>query len=86
MNGIHDMGGMHGLGPVIPESEEPYFHEPWEARMFGIDQAMTWPSGTRKRQARPRPRSARRARVPRRKRAWRWRTARTCLLRRNHRT
>ena len=46
MNGIHDMGGMHGLGPVIPEREEPYFHEPWEARMFGIDQAMTWPSGT----------------------------------------
>jgi len=46
MNGIHDIGGMHGLGPVIPECEEPYFHEPWEARMFGIDQAMTWPPGT----------------------------------------
>ena len=46
MNGIHDMGGMHGFGPVIPERDEPYFHEPWEARMFGIDQAMTWPPGS----------------------------------------
>jgi nitrile hydratase len=46
MNGIHDMGGMHGFGPVTPERDEPYFHEPWEARMFGIDQAMTWPPGS----------------------------------------
>ncbi len=46
MNGIHDMGGMHGFGPVIPERDEPYFHEAWEARMFGIDQAMTWPPGS----------------------------------------
>ncbi|MEC8172273.1 MAG: nitrile hydratase subunit beta, partial [Pseudomonadota bacterium] len=28
MNGGHDLGGMHGLGPVDPEpeSEEPVFH------------------------------------------------------------
>src|SRR5215469_9157456 len=46
MNGIHDMGGMHGLGPVQAESNEPAFHERWEARMFGIAQAMTYPPGT----------------------------------------
>jgi nitrile hydratase beta subunit len=43
MNGIHDMGGMHGLGPILHEADEPVFHERWEARMFGIAQAMTYP-------------------------------------------
>ena len=36
MNGIHDMGGMHGFGPIRREENEPVFHEPWEGRMFGI--------------------------------------------------
>lgn len=36
MNGVHDMGGMHGMGPVRPEVREPVFHEPWEARVFAI--------------------------------------------------
>lgn len=36
MNGAHDLGGMHGLGPVHPESNEPVFHEEWERRMFGL--------------------------------------------------
>ena len=44
MNGIHDMGGMHGLGPIVPEENEPGFHETWEARVFGITQSMTGPS------------------------------------------
>jgi len=26
MNGIHDMGGIHGFGPVEREVEEPVFH------------------------------------------------------------
>jgi nitrile hydratase subunit beta len=26
MNGAHDMGGMHGYGAVVPESDEPVFH------------------------------------------------------------
>ena len=26
MNGVHDMGGMHGFGPVEPEPNEPVFH------------------------------------------------------------
>lgn len=36
MNGPHDLGGKHGLGPVNPEHEEPVFHFPWEGRMYGI--------------------------------------------------
>ena len=36
MNGIHDLGGMHGFGPVNPESDEPVFHHEWEKRMFGL--------------------------------------------------
>lgn len=36
MNGIHDMGGMHGHGPVSVELDEPVFHRNWEARVMGI--------------------------------------------------
>ena len=45
MNGIHDMGGMHGFGPVVAEAREPVFHEEWERRMFGIRRAVTLPPG-----------------------------------------
>ena len=34
MNGIHDMGGMNGLGPVRPGADEAPFHAPYEARAF----------------------------------------------------
>jgi nitrile hydratase beta subunit len=33
MNGVHDMGGMHGFGPIVREVNEPLFHAPWEARV-----------------------------------------------------
>ncbi len=36
MNGIHDMGGMDGFGPVVREKDEPVFHADWEGRMFAI--------------------------------------------------
>src|SRR5712664_3217425 len=36
MNGIHDVGGMHGFGPVVREANEPVFHEPWEGRVFAM--------------------------------------------------
>jgi nitrile hydratase subunit beta len=36
MNGIHDLGGMHGLGPVIREDNEPVFHEDWERHAFAV--------------------------------------------------
>ncbi len=40
MNGAHDLGGMHGFGPVDPEANEPVFHEEWERRCFAITRAM----------------------------------------------
>lgn len=40
MNGIHDMGGMHGMGPVQAEVGEPVFHEPWEARVYVLTRAI----------------------------------------------
>ncbi len=36
MNGIHDMGGMHGLGPIAPEPDEPVFHAEWERRVHAL--------------------------------------------------
>jgi nitrile hydratase len=36
MNGIHDLGGMHGLGPLEVEKNEPVFHAEWERRMLGM--------------------------------------------------
>ena len=39
-NTIHDMGGMHGFGPVKPEPNEPVFHEPWEGRVHALQRAM----------------------------------------------
>jgi nitrile hydratase subunit beta len=40
MNGIHDLGGMHGFGPVEREADEPPFHAPWEATMVAIQDAV----------------------------------------------
>ena len=30
MDGVHDLGGVNGFGPVQLESDEPVFHENWE--------------------------------------------------------
>ena len=40
MNGVHDMGGMHGFGKVEPEVDEPVFHAPWEGRVLAMNRAM----------------------------------------------
>jgi len=40
MDGIHDMGGMHGFGKVEPEPDEPVFHAAWEARCLALNRAM----------------------------------------------
>ena len=40
MNGVYDMGGMHGMGPIQYESNEPVFHEPWEAQVFALNRAV----------------------------------------------
>jgi nitrile hydratase len=36
MNGAHDLGGMHGFGPVEIEPDEPVFHHEWERRTFAL--------------------------------------------------
>ena len=40
MNGVHDMGGMHGMGPIVDEKNEPVFHLEWEGRIFAMNRAM----------------------------------------------
>ena len=40
MNGVHDMGGMQGMGPIRYEKNEPVFHEPWEGRAYAMSRAM----------------------------------------------
>jgi len=40
MNGVHDMGGMHGMGPIQAEKNEPVFHERWEGRVLALRRAM----------------------------------------------
>jgi nitrile hydratase subunit beta len=36
VNGVHDMGGMHGLGAIAPEADEPVFHHDWERRVHAL--------------------------------------------------
>jgi nitrile hydratase beta subunit len=40
MNGVHDMGGQHGMGPVQYEKDEPVFHAGWEGRVYALTRAM----------------------------------------------
>ena len=39
MDGVHDLGGMHGFGPLEREENEPPFHAPWEATVVAIMRA-----------------------------------------------
>ena len=39
MDGVHDLGGMHGFGPVAREQNEPAFHAAWEAAVYAIMRA-----------------------------------------------
>jgi nitrile hydratase subunit beta len=36
VDGVHDLGGVHGFGPVAREENEPPFHAPWEAAVVAI--------------------------------------------------
>jgi len=40
MNGVQDLGGMHGFGPVVPDHDDAHFHESWEPRAFALTLAM----------------------------------------------
>jgi nitrile hydratase beta subunit len=45
MDGIHDMGGMQGFGPVPIEYDEALFKAPWEARVLAMKIATTGHTG-----------------------------------------
>jgi nitrile hydratase len=40
MNSVHDMGGMHGLGPIPYAAAEPVFHAQWESRVAALFSAL----------------------------------------------
>jgi nitrile hydratase subunit beta len=43
MDGIHDLGGRVGFGPIDVTEPEEQFHHTWEARALAIIRAMTRP-------------------------------------------
>jgi nitrile hydratase subunit beta len=40
MNSVHDMGGMHGMGPIEHEKNEPVFHAVWEGRVYAMNRSL----------------------------------------------
>jgi nitrile hydratase len=36
VDGVHDMGGMHGFGAVVEPGAELPYHERWESRVFAL--------------------------------------------------
>ncbi len=40
MKGVHDMGGLPGLGAVVKEENEPVFHQEWEGRTMAMNRAL----------------------------------------------
>ncbi len=45
MNGVHDLGGMHGMGPIRHEDRESPFHEPWEGRVYALARVLRTRTG-----------------------------------------
>ena len=39
MNGIHDLGGMHGLGAIACEDDGVVFHHEWEGKVLALARA-----------------------------------------------
>jgi nitrile hydratase len=40
MDGVHDLGGMDGYGPIHVEADEARFHHAWEGRVYALNTAM----------------------------------------------
>jgi nitrile hydratase subunit beta len=40
MSGIHDLGGIYGMGPIEHEKNEPVYHAEWEGRVDAIAAAL----------------------------------------------
>jgi nitrile hydratase len=52
MDGIHDLGGMHGFGAVVTPGGDAPYHQRWEARVFALHllasvERLTGPPGGR---------------------------------------
>ncbi len=43
MDGIHDLGGKQGYGPIEVDADEVPFHHDWEAREWGISRSARVP-------------------------------------------
>ena len=39
MNGIHDLGGLTGFGPIAQDEDKSVFHADWERRVFALNMA-----------------------------------------------
>ena len=39
MDGVHDLGGMQGFGPVVESGSDAPYHERWEPRVFAMTEA-----------------------------------------------
>lgn len=46
MDGIHDLGGKQGFGPIAVTHDDPAFHEEWEGRLYAISQTVGSEDGT----------------------------------------
>jgi nitrile hydratase beta subunit len=46
MDGIHDLGGKQGYGPIAVDEDETPFHHDWEAREWGISRCARAPEIT----------------------------------------
>jgi nitrile hydratase len=46
MDGIHDLGGKQGYGPIDVDEDETPFHQEWEGREWGIAQCARTPGIT----------------------------------------
>ena len=46
MDGIHDLGGKQGYGPIEVDEVETPFHHDWEAREWGLAQSARTPGIT----------------------------------------
>src|SRR4051812_49054586 len=40
MDGVHDLGGLDGFGPVEATPSEPVFRQDWERRAFRVNMAV----------------------------------------------
>lgn len=45
MDGVHDMGGMHGFGAIQIDASDKTFAQPWQARVFATNLAMSVHTG-----------------------------------------